>query len=249
MPKICPRYARDMPKIGPRYAQDMTTSKRVLTKRLPDKMSKPVHLKKMSHKSVLTKRLPDKTSKLVLTKRLPDKTSKAVLTKCLPDKTSADLKIACENWKLNWNFVNEYIALLFSLTLKNYAACSQALTSLWQNRRIPGQILKKKLWFWQTEDEDWFPEIIFLAVWRYGDDARWCANDKSAADHLSFHIRQTTPYCTISYLAICILIVDHTILYDSIPHNYSLDHIILYHIIQYNLYFDIKQTTQNYTIL
>ena len=159
------------------------------------------------------------------------------------------LKIACENWKLNWNFVNEYIALLFSLTLKNYAACSQALTSLWQNRRIPGQILKKKLWFWQTEDEDRFPEIIFLAVWRYGDDARWCANDKSAADHLSFHIRQTTPYCTISYLAICILIVDHTILYDSIPHNYSLDHIILYHIIQYNLYFDIKQTTQNYTIL
>ena len=63
----------------------------VLTKCLPDKTSKPVHLKKMSHKSVLTKRLPDKTSKLVLTKRLPDKTSKAVLTKCLPDKTSADL--------------------------------------------------------------------------------------------------------------------------------------------------------------
>ena len=68
----------------------MTTHKTVLTKRLPDKTSKPVHLKKMSHKSVLTKRLPDKTSKLVLTKRLPDKTSKAVLTKCLPDKMSAD---------------------------------------------------------------------------------------------------------------------------------------------------------------
>ena len=68
----------------------MTTRKMVLTKRLPDKTSKPVRLKKMSHKSVLTKRLPDKTSKLVLTKRLPDKTSKAVLTKCLPDKTSAD---------------------------------------------------------------------------------------------------------------------------------------------------------------
>ena len=68
----------------------MTTRKTVLTKRLPDKTSKPVHLKKMSHKSVLTKRLPDKTSKLVLTKRLPDKTSKAVLTKCLPDKTSAE---------------------------------------------------------------------------------------------------------------------------------------------------------------
>ena len=55
----------------------MTTRKTVLTKRLPDKTSKPVRLKKMSHKSVLTKRLPDKTSK-------------AVLTKCLPDKTSAD---------------------------------------------------------------------------------------------------------------------------------------------------------------
>ena len=79
-----------MPEICSRYAQDMTTRKTVLTKRLPDKTSKPVHLKKMSHKSVLTKRLPDKTSKLVLTKRLPDKTSKAVLTKCLPDKTSAD---------------------------------------------------------------------------------------------------------------------------------------------------------------
>ena len=65
--------------------------KSVLTKRLPDKTSKPVRLKKKSHKSVLTKRLPDKTSKLVLTKRLPDKTSEAVLTKCLPDKTSADL--------------------------------------------------------------------------------------------------------------------------------------------------------------
>ena len=71
----------------------MTTRKTVLTKRLPDKTSKPVRLKKMSHKSVLTKRLPDKTSKLVLTKRLPDKTSKAVLTKCLPDKTSADQKM------------------------------------------------------------------------------------------------------------------------------------------------------------
>merc|ERR1711873_54140 len=34
----------------------------VLTKRLPDKTSKPVHLKKMSHKAVLTKCLPDKTS-------------------------------------------------------------------------------------------------------------------------------------------------------------------------------------------
>ena len=66
-----------MSKICPRYAQDMTTDKTVLTKRLPDKTSKPVRLKKMSHKSVLTKRLPDKTSK-------------AVLTKCLPDKTSAD---------------------------------------------------------------------------------------------------------------------------------------------------------------
>ena len=43
----------------------------------PDKTSKPVRLKKMSHKSVLTKRLPDKTSKPVLTKCLPDKTSKA----------------------------------------------------------------------------------------------------------------------------------------------------------------------------
>ena len=69
----------------------MTIRKTVLTKRLPDKTSKLVRLKKMSHKSVLTKCLPDKTSKLVLTKRLPDKTSKAVLTKCLPDKTSADL--------------------------------------------------------------------------------------------------------------------------------------------------------------
>ena len=68
----------------------MTTRKTVLTKRLPDKTSKPVRLKKKSHKSVLTKCLPDKTSKLFLTKRLPDKTSKAVLTKCLPDKTSAD---------------------------------------------------------------------------------------------------------------------------------------------------------------
>ena len=56
----------------------MTTRKTVLTKRLPDKTSKPVRLKKMSHKSVLT----------LLTKRLPDKTSKPVLTKCLPDKTS-----------------------------------------------------------------------------------------------------------------------------------------------------------------
>ena len=79
-----------MPKICSRYAQDMTTRKTILTKRLPDKTSKPVCLKKMSHKSVLTKCLPDKTSKLVLTKRLPDKTSKAVLTKCLPDKASAD---------------------------------------------------------------------------------------------------------------------------------------------------------------
>ena len=79
-----------MLKICPRYAQEMTTCKMVLTKRLPDKTSKLVRLKKMSHKSVLTKCLPDKTSKLVLTKRLPDKTSKAVLTKCLPDKTSAD---------------------------------------------------------------------------------------------------------------------------------------------------------------
>merc|ERR1711902_13541 len=35
---------------------------------------------------VLTKRLPDKTSKPVH----PKKMSKAVLTKCLPDKTSAD---------------------------------------------------------------------------------------------------------------------------------------------------------------
>ena len=68
----------------------MTTRKMVLTKRLPDKTSKPVRLKTMSHKSVLTKRLPDKTSKPVLTKRLPDKASKAVLTKCPPDKTSAD---------------------------------------------------------------------------------------------------------------------------------------------------------------
>ena len=95
MHEICPRYAQDIPEICQRYAQnyaqDMTTRKTVLTKRLPDKTSKPVRLKKMSHKSVLTKRLPDKTSKLVLTKRLPDKTSKAVLTKCLPDKTSADL--------------------------------------------------------------------------------------------------------------------------------------------------------------
>merc|ERR1712102_218927 len=90
MPKIFPRCAQDMSQICPRYAKDMTTCKTVLTKRLPDKTSKPVRLKKMSHKSVLTKRLPDKTSKLVLTKRLPDKTSKVVLTKCLPDKTSAD---------------------------------------------------------------------------------------------------------------------------------------------------------------
>ena len=63
-----------MPKICPRYAKDMTT-KTVLTKRLPDETSKPVRLKKMSHKSVLTKRLPDKMSKPVLTKRHPDKTS------------------------------------------------------------------------------------------------------------------------------------------------------------------------------
>ena len=66
----------------------MTTCKTVLTKRLPDKTSKLVRLKKMLHKSVLTKRLTDKTSKLVLTKRLPDKMSKAILTKRLPDKTS-----------------------------------------------------------------------------------------------------------------------------------------------------------------
>ena len=71
MPKICGiSYAQDMPKICPRYAQDLTNRKTVLTKRLPDKMSKPVRLKKMSHKSVLTKRLPDKMSKPVLTKRL-----------------------------------------------------------------------------------------------------------------------------------------------------------------------------------
>ena len=88
----------------------------------------------------------------------------------------------------------------------------------------------------------------FLAVWRYGDDARWCANDKSAADHLSFHIRQTILYCTISYRAICLLIVDHTILYDNIPYNYSLEHIIMYHTIPPNLSFDIKQTTQNFAI-
>ena len=43
-----------------------------------------------TRKTVLTKRLPDKMSKPVLTKCLPDKTSKAFLTKCLPDKTSAD---------------------------------------------------------------------------------------------------------------------------------------------------------------
>ena len=90
--------------------------------------------------------------------------------------------------------------------------------------------------------------MVFLAVWRYGDDARWCANDKSAADHLSFHIRQTIPYCTISYRAICLLIVDHTILYDNIPYNYSLEHIIMYHTIPPNLSFDIKQTTQNFAI-
>ena len=48
----------------------MTTRKTALTKRLPDKTSKPVRLKKMSHKSVLTKRLPDKMSKPVLTKRV-----------------------------------------------------------------------------------------------------------------------------------------------------------------------------------
>ena len=84
-----------MPKICSRYAQDMTTRKTVLTKRLPDKTSKPVRLKKMSHKSVLTKCLPDKTSKLVLTKRLPDKTSKAVLTKRLPDKMSKAILTKC----------------------------------------------------------------------------------------------------------------------------------------------------------
>ena len=94
MHEICTRYAWDMPEICPRYAQDMTKicliCQRYDHQDGPDKTSKPVRLKKMSHKSVLTKRLPDKTSKLVLTKRLPDKTSKAVLTKCLPDKTSAD---------------------------------------------------------------------------------------------------------------------------------------------------------------
>ena len=68
-----------MPKICLRYAKDMTTCSTVLTKRLPDKTSKPVRLKKMSHKSVLTKRLPDKTSKVVLTKPLPDKTSADLL--------------------------------------------------------------------------------------------------------------------------------------------------------------------------
>ena len=61
----------------------MTTRKTVLTKRLPDKTSKLVRLKKMSHKSVLTKCLPDKTSKAILTKRLPDNASNAVLTKRL----------------------------------------------------------------------------------------------------------------------------------------------------------------------
>ena len=83
-----------MPKIFPRYAQYMSKiyDHTVLTKCLPDKMSKPVRLKKMSHKSVLTKCLPDKTCKPVLTKCLPDKTSKAVLTKCLPDKMFADQK-------------------------------------------------------------------------------------------------------------------------------------------------------------
>ena len=90
--------------------------------------------------------------------------------------------------------------------------------------------------------------MVFLAVWRYGDDARWCANDKSAADHLSFHIRQTIPYCTVPHLTICLLIIDHTILNDSIPNNYSLESIIMDHTIPYNLSFDIKQTTQNYTI-
>ena len=75
MHEICPRYAQGMPEICQSYVQDMTTPKTVLTKRLPDKTSKPVRLKKMSHKSVLTKRLPDKTSKPVLTKFLPDKMS------------------------------------------------------------------------------------------------------------------------------------------------------------------------------
>ena len=72
MPKICSRYAQYMPKICPRYVQDMPKiyDHTVLTKCLPDKMSKPVRLKKMSHKSVLTKCLPDKTSKPVLTKCL-----------------------------------------------------------------------------------------------------------------------------------------------------------------------------------
>ena len=74
--------------------------------------------------------------------------------------------------------------------------------------------------------------MVFLAVWRYGDDARWCANDKSAADHLSFHIRQTILHCTISYRAICRLILNNIILYDSIP---------------YNLSFDTKQTAPYYT--
>merc|ERR1712067_93590 len=45
----------------------------VLTKRLPDKTSKPVCLKKMSYKSVLTK--------------------------CLPDKTSADLPTTNQTWR------------------------------------------------------------------------------------------------------------------------------------------------------
>ena len=54
MPKKCPRNAQDMPEI----CQRMTTRKTVLTKRLPDKTSKPVRLKKK-----VAQIGPDKTSK------------------------------------------------------------------------------------------------------------------------------------------------------------------------------------------
>ena len=64
------------------------------------------------------------------------------------------------------------------------------------------------------------------------------------------HSISDRPYHTVlmSYHAICSLILNKIILYNSIPYNYSLDHINLYHTITYNLSFDIKQTTQNYTI-
>ena len=136
MPEICPRYAQDMPEICQRYAQEMTTRKTVLTKRLPDKTSKPVRLKKMSHKSVLTKRLPDKTSK-------------AVLTKCLPDKTSADPLITlhfCQNHI--WIIINivSLIVAIWSRSEWHKIPSFWSKTDQW--RRFMSEVLINSRWHW-----------------------------------------------------------------------------------------------------